>query len=63
MFPDNNTIIYGAILMVNNKPQGFMRYPPCTQFNNTYYVPPTFIKIGYFRDDIITAAGGNVDNQ
>jgi hypothetical protein len=29
MFPDDNTIILGAVLMVNNKPQGLMLVPPC----------------------------------
>jgi len=63
MFPDNNTTIYGAVLTVNNKPQGLMLIPPCTQPNDTYVAPPIFLRIDVYRDDIITAAGGNVDIQ
>jgi hypothetical protein len=48
MFPDNNTTIYGAVLMVNNKPQGLMLIPPCTQSNDTYVAPPIFLRIAMY---------------
>jgi hypothetical protein len=63
MFPDDNTIILGAVLMVNNKPQGLMGNSPCKSSTNTYIIPPLYIKIDFFCDEIITAAAGNVDIQ
>jgi hypothetical protein len=63
LFPDNNTIILGAVLMVNNKPQGLMLVPPCVLSTKTYLAPPPYIKIDFYRDEIITAAAGNVDIQ
>jgi hypothetical protein len=63
MLPDDATIIYGSVLMVNNKPQGMMWNFPCKKATKTYNIPPEFLKIEIFRDEIITAAAGNVDIQ
>jgi hypothetical protein len=37
--------------------------PSLRIIHKTYEVPPPYIKIDFFRDEIITAAAGNVDIQ
>jgi hypothetical protein len=58
----------GAVLLVNEKPQGLMSdsscYPsPDDQYYFTPRYEPIYSRLDYSRDLIISAADGNVDNN
>jgi len=63
MYPATDTQVFGVILLVNEKPQGVMYFPPCIADTNSYGIPPVYIKLEFFLDAIFAAADGNVDNQ
>jgi hypothetical protein len=57
-------MVKGAVLVVNDKPQGLLRdIAVCVPATKTYNSPPVYMKLNFFRDDVISAAEGNVDNQ
>jgi hypothetical protein len=57
----NGLQVAGSVLMVNDKPQAILYTVSCT--SDKYNMSPIYMRINYFRNDIITAAEGNVDNQ
>jgi hypothetical protein len=57
----NGLQVAGSVLMVNDKPQAILYTVSCT--SDKYNMSPVYVRINYYRDDIITAAEGNVDNQ
>jgi hypothetical protein len=63
MFPSATSILLGSVLMVNDKPQAMNYFPQCYRNTKDYYGPPVFVRFGFYRGDIITAADGNVDHQ
>jgi hypothetical protein len=57
----NGLQVAGSILMVNDKPQAILKSVSCGA--DKYNMSPVYVRINAFRDAIITAAEGNVDNQ
>jgi hypothetical protein len=63
ILPTPTAYTFGAVLMVNDKPQGLMYYYPCYGGNTSWFYGPIFERFDVNRDAIILAADGNVDNQ
>jgi hypothetical protein len=63
VYPADGIKVAGAVLVVNDKPQGLLRYDACDPETKTYNSVPLYYRFSFFRDYIISAAEGNVDNQ
>jgi hypothetical protein len=63
VYPADGITVAGAVLVVNDKPQGLLKDNACVLATKTYASPPVYMKLNFFRDDVISAAEGNVDNQ
>jgi hypothetical protein len=54
----------GAVLLIDEVPQGMRNIVRCNRDgNDTYMYPPVYTRFEPYRDEIISAAKGNVDNQ
>jgi hypothetical protein len=63
-YPTDEVTIYGAVMLVNDKPQGIMYQDPCSDSTTKNYIaPPVYYTFKAYRSLIIPAAEGNVDNQ
>jgi hypothetical protein len=63
VYPAEGIKVAGAVLVVNDKPQGLMISDACIPETKTYDSAPVYYRLSHFRDAIISAAEGNVDNQ
>jgi hypothetical protein len=63
VYPATGIQVVGAVLVVNDKPQGLMISDACVPETKTYASAPVYYRFSAFREDIIRAAEGNVDNQ
>jgi hypothetical protein len=64
MYPSADVMIMGAVMLINEKPQGLMYEDPCTgPATKNYNSAPIYFRFDYFRSYIISGAESNVDIQ